>query len=116
MPSNAAVSCRQKSNADGTGYYRFALDKAGWQGLVEDAAQLAAAEALVLADSLDAAFRAGRVPAETYVSGMAALVNHDAWDVADAAATNLESITSIVDSEQLLTVEPALQKERHHQW
>ena len=28
-------------NADGTGYYRFALDDAGWQALIENAADLA---------------------------------------------------------------------------
>ncbi len=97
-------------NADGTGYYRFALDEAGWQALVEDGVNLAAAEALVLADSLDAAFRADRVSAGTYLSGMAALVNHDAWDVADAAMTHLENIMAIIDNEKLAAVESALQK------
>ena len=97
-------------NADGTGYYRFALDEAGWQALIEDSANLAAAEALVLADSLDAAFRADRVSAATYLSGLAALVNHDTWDVSDAATTALENITTIIDSDKLPAVEPALQK------
>jgi alanyl aminopeptidase len=96
-------------NADGTGYYRFALDEAGWQALIENAADLAAAEALVLADSLDAAFRAGRVSAATYLSGMAALVNHDTWDVSDAAMSHLESITGILESDKLPAVEQALQ-------
>ena len=96
-------------NADGTGYYRFALDDAGWQGLIENATDLPAAEALVLADSLDAAFRADRVSAETYVSGLAALVNHDTWDVAGAAMTRFESITEIIDSNKLPVVEQALQ-------
>jgi alanyl aminopeptidase len=97
-------------NADGTGYYRFALDEAGWQALIEDSADLAAAEALVLVDSLDAAFRADRVSAATYLSGLAALVNHATWDVSDAATTALESITRIIDSGKLPAVEPALQK------
>jgi len=97
-------------NADGTGYYRFAMDEAGWQALIESTPDLAAAEALVLADSLDAAFRADRVSATTYLSGMAALVNHDTWDVSAAAMTHLESITSIIDNDSLAAVEPALQK------
>lgn len=96
-------------NADGTGYYRFALDEAGWRALIENAAGLEAAEALVLADSLDAAFRAGRVSAASYLSGMAALVNHDAWDVSDAAMSRLETITGIIDSDRLPAVEQALQ-------
>ena len=95
-------------NADGTGYYRFALDDAGWQGLINNAPDLAAAEALVLADSLDAAFRAGRVSAEMYLSGMSALVNHRTWDVADSAMSYLETITEIIDSEQRPAVEKAL--------
>ena len=97
-------------NADGTGYYRFALDDAGWQALIKNASDLAAAEALVLADSLDAAFRADRVSAETYLSGLAALVNHDIWDVSDAATKALESITTIIESDKLPIVEQALQK------
>jgi len=97
-------------NADGAGYYRFALDEAGWQAIVEDAADLAAAEALVLADSLDAAFRAGRVSAETYLFGMATLVNHDTWDVSAAAMSHLESIAAIIDNDKLAIAEQALHK------
>ena len=97
-------------NADGTGYYRFALDEAGWQALIEDAPNLAAAEALVLADSLDAAFRADRVSAETYLTGLAALVNHDTWDVSDAAITAFENIGAIIEPDKLPAVEQAMQK------
>jgi len=96
-------------NADGAGYYRFSLDEAGWQDLIENAADLAAAEALVLVDSLDAAFRADRVSAETYLAGLVALVNHDAWDVSDAAMSHFESITEIIESDKLPAVERALQ-------
>lgn len=97
-------------NADGAGYYRFALDEAGWQALIQNAADLAAAEALVLADSLDAAFRADRVSAAIYLSGMAALVYHDTWDVSDAAIEHLESITDIIQNDELPAVEQALLK------
>lgn len=97
-------------NADGSGYYRFALDEAEWQALIENGADMAAAEALALADSLDAAFRADRVSAGTYLSGLAALVNHDIWDVSAAAINHLESITEIIDNDKLPAVEQALQK------
>ncbi len=98
-----ADSCptRVHPNADGAGYYRFSLDEAGWESLMADALSLAPAEALVLADSLDAGFRAGVVSAETYVSGMATLVNHEAWDVADAATSYFESIADIIEDSQL---------------
>jgi alanyl aminopeptidase len=97
-------------NRDGTGYYRFTLDEAGWKGLTAGATSMSPAEALVFADSLDAAFRAGQVSAESYVSGMAALVNHSAWDVAAAATGHLEGITGILDEQQLRPVEQALRK------
>jgi len=88
-------------NADGTGYYRFSLDDDGWQDLIANAASLPPAEALVVADSLDAALRSGTVTAEAYVSGMAALINHDTWDVVSAAMGNLEMMTNVVGESQL---------------
>jgi aminopeptidase N len=96
-------------NADGAGYYRFSLDSAGWSSLISDASKLPATEALAAADSLDAAFRAGEVSAETWLLGMAALVNHDVWDVADAATDYLEQITEIIQPGQLAPVEQAFQ-------
>ncbi len=101
----ASCPTRLHPNADGTGYYRFALDETGWKELIEAATALSPAEALAFADSLDAAFRAGKVSADAYVSGMAALVNHRAWDVADAATGYLEQITKIIDVDRLAPVE-----------
>jgi len=104
-----AASCPAQihPNADGTGYYRFSLDEAGWQDLVENAAALPAAEALVFADSLDAAFRAGKVPAATFVAGMANLVQHGSWDVAGSATGHLETITQVIPESELAPVEKA---------
>jgi cytosol alanyl aminopeptidase len=104
-----ADSCpaRVHPNADGAGYYRFAFDDAGWQRLIDAVPDMAPSEALALADSLQAAFRAGKVSAGTYVAGIVALVDHDTWDVADAATNHLESITNILDVEQLPDVEQA---------
>ncbi len=98
------------ANADGTGYYRFTLDDAGWQSLIAGATALSPAEALTFADSLDAAFRAGTVSADSYVSGMAALVNHNAWDVVTAATGYFEEITKIIDPAELAPVEAAFRK------
>jgi len=94
-------------NADGTGYYRFSLDEAGWENLIADALSLAPAEALVLADSLDAGFRAGVVSAETYVAGMSTLVSHETWDVADAVTDHFESIADIIEDSKLDSVAQA---------
>jgi ERAP1-like C-terminal domain len=95
-------------NADGAGYYRFALDEAGWRELIESAPRLKPAEALALVDSLDAAFRAGSVPAALYLSGMTTLVANDAWDVAQAATDRLEAILDIFGPDELPAVEAAL--------
>ena len=107
-----ANSCptRVLPNADGAGYYRFSMEDSGWSSLIADASDLAASEALVFADSLDAAFRAGEVTAETYVAGIAVLANHPAWDVADAATGHLEAITNVIETDQLAPVELAFRK------
>jgi cytosol alanyl aminopeptidase len=97
-------------NADGAGYYRFTLDEAGWQSLIAGVAGLSPAEALAFGDSLDAAFRAGTIPAQQYVSGLAALAGHGAWDVAIAATQYLEAVTQIFDEVPLRTVEPAFHR------
>jgi alanyl aminopeptidase len=79
----------------------------GVENLIADALSLAPAEALVLADSLDAGFRAGVVSAETYVAGMSTLVSHETWDVADAVTDHFESIADIIEDSQLGSVEQA---------
>jgi alanyl aminopeptidase len=94
-------------NADGAGYYRFALDDSGWRSLIENAGNLTAAEALSLADSLDAAFSSGTVSAESYLYGLAALVNHKTWDVADAATSYFEGVTNIIERDRLGVLEAA---------
>jgi alanyl aminopeptidase len=94
-------------NADGAGYYRFNLDEAGWRALIERAPRLDPREALTLADSLDASFRSGGVPAELYVAGMASLMTHPAWDVVGAVTGKLEQITEILDEAQLRRAERA---------
>jgi len=48
-------------NAGGAGYYRFALDAAHWRALVAAFPALSQREGLVLADSLSAAYQAGRL-------------------------------------------------------
>jgi aminopeptidase N len=63
-------------NADGAGYYRFALDPGSVDALLEIAGKLPDREALTLADSLAAAFRAGRLPFDKLVAAAAILAKH----------------------------------------
>lgn len=95
-------------NADGAGYYRFAMEESWWQGLIGGLDEMAAAEALVVADSLDAAFRANRLSAATWADGIAALVNHASWDVVEAGLDSLESMLEILDAGELQRVQQAL--------
>jgi alanyl aminopeptidase len=97
-------------NADGAGYYRFAMDSEGWQQLIGDVASMPATEALTFADSLDAAYQAGVVNSEDYLNGLTALVNHETWDVATAATGSLEAIRGIIDPADFETVEAAFLK------
>lgn len=55
-------------NADGAGYYRFALDSAGWQKLEANFDRLNELEALATADSLSAAYQANRLSTDAFVS------------------------------------------------
>ena len=92
-------------NADGAGYYRFALDNDQWLALIASAAELPASEALVLADSLDAAFGAGVLDADLYLLGLTTLVRHPVWDVADAATNYFESLGNILEPEDIPVAE-----------
>ncbi|MGE3667485.1 MAG: ERAP1-like C-terminal domain-containing protein, partial [Steroidobacteraceae bacterium] len=63
-------------NADGAGYYRFALDARDAAALLARGASLPDREALVLADSIKGGFAAGRIQLATYLDAMAALATH----------------------------------------
>jgi alanyl aminopeptidase len=55
-------------NADGGGYYRFALDEDGWLALMQNLSEFSEREALATADSLTAAYEADRVSTETLMN------------------------------------------------
>lgn len=57
-------------NAGGTGYYRFALDAAGWQALMANFDRLSEVEALAAADSLSAAYQAGRIDTARFLAAI----------------------------------------------
>src|SRR5262249_8468173 len=63
-------------NAGGSGYYRFALDDAGFDALAAYATRLPAREAIVLADSVGAGFDAGRLSLDKLTQMARALANH----------------------------------------
>ena len=72
-------------NAGGTGYYRFELPEGDWSQLIATADTLGAAEAMAVADSLNASFRAGRASPEQLIALAAKLaVNPDSYAAGSA--------------------------------
>ena len=63
-------------NAAGAGYYRFALDGPDLDRTVAVAAKLPETEAIMLADSVNAAFRAGRLPFGQFLEAARQLSTH----------------------------------------
>jgi alanyl aminopeptidase len=76
-------------NAAGSGYYRIALDDAGWNALLERLAALDESEARTLQGSLSAAFRSGDASAATLIDSFAAFAAHPAWEVVLAPVDDL---------------------------
>ena len=76
-------------NADGAGYYRFALDDAGWRALQANFGQLNELEALLAADSLSAAYQADRLPTETWLAAVTTLAASAYPSVVMAPGMNL---------------------------
>lgn len=77
-------------NADGAGYYRFALAPADQARLDAAFGQLNEAEQRMIADSLDAAFRAGQVDAEAVLSSLPRLAQASARQTVLAARPLLD--------------------------
>src|SRR5215469_6973337 len=63
-------------NAQGEGYYRFAVDPATFHGLLTATPRLPAREALSFADSVGAAFDAGRLSFADLLAAAQVLANH----------------------------------------
>ena len=79
-------------NADGAGYYRFALDAAGWDALTANFGQLNELEALAAADSLSAAFQANRLSTDSYLAAVTMLTRAGYPQVAVAPTRSLVRI------------------------
>ena len=74
-------------NDNGAGYYRFALDTDGWAALLDNIDKLNTREVLAMKDSLESAFRAGKVEASVMIKGMETLAQSSEYDVASGAGS-----------------------------
>jgi hypothetical protein len=88
-------------NAEGAGYYRFALDEPGSAALLQRADKLPDREAMMLKDSINGGFRAGKVSLQTMLGAAAALASHPNRQVATEAGFDLMDIHDrMLDSPQ----------------
>jgi alanyl aminopeptidase len=75
-------------NADGAGYFRFALKDKDWDALIANASQFTEKEILAALDSLDAALTAGSLDVDKYLPRVKALLRGKGdippWDIAAA--------------------------------
>ena len=81
-------------NADGAGYYRFALDQNGWAHVLVHLDELNAREQLSTLDSLAAGFQAGEMSVKTWLDGVAGFARLPAYDVASKAGDSLGGLRS----------------------
>ncbi len=81
-------------NAEGTGYYRFAMANADWQKLIDQRVRLSPGEQLALLHSLRAAFRSGETDAKTYMAALRAVGTGNTWDTVQLAGRFLLELRS----------------------
>jgi aminopeptidase N len=94
-------------NAQGEGYYRFAVDPATFHGLLTSTPRLPAREALSFADSIGAAFDAGRLSFADLLAAAQVLANHPDRNAALHLGEKLRAIHDIIaDASQ----RPALER------
>ena len=76
IPQDVGAVVAVMPNADGAGYYRFALDDRDSAALLQRAARLSDREAMMLADSVKGGFQAGKVSLQSMLDAAAALATH----------------------------------------
>jgi cytosol alanyl aminopeptidase len=89
-------------NAQGTGYYRYAMDEPGWAALIKAAPQLSPADQLTIYSNVDAALHAGQASAADLIQLIAALAPGAQWDLLQAIRDSLHRLrTSVLENEDL---------------
>ena len=79
-------------NADGSGYYRFALDAEGWTALIDNVEALNARERLAMLGSLSAAFRSDDAEAATLASAFEIFAQAEDREVATQPLGDLRTM------------------------
>ncbi len=97
-------------NADGAGYYRFALDKARWDAIGIAANQLNDKEVLAVLDSLEANFANNELDARDYLTGVKALMARKDGATWDALRALTSRLVWIKDTLVTARMQPAAQQ------
>ncbi|MEI9993686.1 MAG: M1 family metallopeptidase [Rhizomicrobium sp.] len=84
--------CAPLPNADGAGYYRFALTREAWAGLIADAPKMDAADQITLLGNLFAALRAGDAKAADLFALIRVLAPTARWDVLASLDGRLQTL------------------------
>ncbi len=81
-------------NANGAGYYRFAMPASDWDKLLDGASRLrlSVSERLAMLHSLRAAFRHGEADAKTYLKALKAVGATGTWDTVALARAFLNEL------------------------
>ncbi|MEO1336762.1 MAG: ERAP1-like C-terminal domain-containing protein, partial [Myxococcota bacterium] len=89
-------------NAGGTGYYHFTLNEGGFDKLLARFSKLQPTEQLSTLQSMEAAFRAGRLSVDAFLTGVQRAVRSKAWDVQIAPLEPLALLIELHDGNEAL--------------
>ena len=92
VPVSTACTAMPLPNAGGTGYYRFALDEAGWKTAIAGAAALEPAEQVALTGNVFAALNDGQARASDVLALVQVLAPVARWDVLKSLQQRLNEL------------------------
>ncbi len=92
LPLASGCTALPLPNADGAGYYRFALDEAGWQAQIALAPKMDAAGQITLLGNVFASLRNGQVRAADPFDLVHALAPTARWDVLRSLLKRLQPL------------------------
>lgn len=98
-------------NADAGGYYRFTLDENGWRNLMDNFDALSEREAMAAADSLMAAYEAGRASTATLMEAYGQIAQSPYRNVTMAPSSKLKRIRDDIADEDTAPAIEAFMRE-----
>ncbi|MEJ1969931.1 MAG: M1 family aminopeptidase [Rhizomicrobium sp.] len=110
LPVASACTATPLPNAQGTGYYRFALDEAAWQAQVAGAAKLDPAGQITLTGNLFAALNAGQAKADDVFALVKVLAPVARWDVLRSLQQRLHDLRMRLAPDDLASYRASLAK------